>query len=402
MIQPSTILADAFQKKNIHFFVILACLLMQMFNLGFAYRFFAYTNFLIVLIYFFNQFKVSHKFKNTRWLQYLVLFPLGFFALHFVAVQNLIIIKEMRHILLAVFLAIGVVALVKTNDDYIRKNIFRLSSLIVFAYVIVQATSIWIFDEPYGTTRNPHYLALYSSACIIVAIYCFLNASEKLKLGLSVCIVMLSIFLIHTSSRPVWVSLSLTSILIIFFLNKKSRIYAALVMTITILALVLTNAGNFFERSQDLITNVATEERVTIWQDTWRMQADSSVKAWIVGHGLDAFEEDFKLYSKYHLKNIDFNSPHNYFLELLYISGIFGICLALSMFWIVYKNIIFQIKNYSEHRNVYLILLAVLTSSIIFASITLPFFTSYTINILALVIGTLIYLRKSNQQLHYE
>lgn len=396
MTQVAKVFINSFHKKNIHFFLILASFIMQMFNFGAAYRLFAYSNLLVVVITFCYQYKEMGNLKSFCELKYLIFFPLCFFILHFISVGNILIIKDMRHILLSVFIAIGVVMLFNKNQHYIKQNIFWLTTFIILIYVVIQATYLWVFNKPHGTTKNPHYLALYSSVSMIVAIYCFLNASVRLKWILGVSILLLGVFLIHTSSRPAWLALILTGIFTAYFLKVKSRRYTVLIMVVTLLFLTFSNVGNFSERTQDLIENVNTEERVTIWQETWAMQANSSLTEWAVGHGLDAFEENFKSYSSYHLKGVDFNSPHNYLLEILYLSGLLGILLTFVMFWFIYKELVCYILLAGENKSIYMVLMAVLTSNIIFTSITLPFFTSYNMNIIALVVGIMIYLRRQN------
>ncbi len=371
---------------------------MQMLTIGWAYRFFAYANLIAVLIYTAYQYKASRNFDDYQWLKYPILFSLGFVAIHFVAVQNLVVIKEIRHILLAIFLVIGIAMIINNKGSYIRKNAFRFTVLIIFLYVIIQVISLWFFNADHGTTKNPHYLALYSSVGMVLAVYCFLNSSIKLKMMLGVCILLLGALLIQSSSRPAWIALTFTGLLVTFFLKRKSQFYAFLTIAVTFLVLTLTNIGNFSERSKDLIENIRTEERVAIWTETWNMQGDSSLLQWTVGHGLNSFEEAFKPYSSYHhIKNIDFNSPHNYLLELLFTSGWLGIFLAFTMFWLIYKKLIHFIRLENEHRYVYMTLMAVLTTSIIFTSITLPFFTSSSMNIIALVVGAMFVLEKSNQ-----
>ncbi|MEO1957158.1 MAG: O-antigen ligase family protein [Methylophilaceae bacterium] len=397
MIKLPQIFIDAFQKENIHFFVMLLCILMQMLTIGWAYRFFAYANLIVVLIYTVYQYKASRNFNDYQWLKYPILFSLGFVAIHFVAVQNLVIIKEIRHSLLAIFLVIGIAMIINNKGSYIRKNAFRFTVLIILLYVITQAISLWFFNAHHGTTKNPHYLALYSSVGMVLAVYCFLNSSIKLKMMSGVCISLLGALLIQSSSRPVWIALTFTGLLATFFLKRKSQFYALLTIAVVLLVLTLTNLGNFAERSKDLIENIRTEERVAIWTETWDMQGNSSLPEWIVGHGLNSFEEAFKPYSSYHMKNIDFNSPHNYLLELLFTSGWLGIFLAFTMFWLIYKKLIHSIRLENEHRDVYMTLMAVLTTSIIFTGITLPFFTSSSMNIIALVVGAMFALEKSNQ-----
>ena len=370
---------------------------MQMLTVGWAYRFFAYANLIVVLVYTFYQYKAHRSFNDYNWVKYPILFALGFVVTHFVALHDLVVIKEIRHILVAIFLVTGSAIVINNKDGYITNNTFKFIVLIIIIYVIIQAISLWFLNQPYGTAKNPHYLALYSSVSIIVAIYCFLNSSIKLKMLLGVCILLLGALLIQSSSRPAWISLTFTGLLVTFFFKKKPQIYAFLAIAFTLLILILTNLGNFAERSIDLIENISTEERVAIWQDTWGMQVNSSLSEWIVGHGLNSFEEAFKTYSSYHTRGIDFNSPHNYLLELLFTSGWLGLFIAFTMFLLIYKKLIHSIRLDNEHRNVYITLMAILTSSIIFTSITLPFFTSFSMNIIALVVGAMYGLEKGNE-----
>jgi len=387
-------LAATFYSQNLHFFVIWLCLLMQMFTWGQAYRFLAYVNLIIVLAYVVTELRKGYPLKCNKSLYYLLTIPIGFITIHFLAVENLIFIKEIRHIVLAVFLALGIWLLVQKNPAYIKKNIFGFTIALVFIYVAVQAIALWWFDRPYGTTKNPHYLALYSAIALIIAMYCFFRASMRMKLLIGFSMLLLSAFLLHTSSRPTWIGLIFSGVLALLFLNRQSRRFFGLAIAVILIGLTLTNAGNFASRFEALLFNLNTEERVVIWQDTWKMQTQSSDSQWLLGHGLDSFEESFKPYSNYHLQSIDFNSPHNFVLELLFISGAVGLLLSVFMLWLIYKNLLAGIKSQNQYKNVYLVLLVVITSNLILVGITLPFFTSYNLNILAIVTGSMLYLRE--------
>lgn len=385
--------SNALQIQNFHFFVICACFLLQMFNWGQFYRLFAYLNFGIVLMYGYKQLQLDSGFNNKA-LIYITIIPLGFVLIHLVATSNLMLIKEMRHIFLAAFLALGIWILAKENHNFIKQNIFGFALTIILIYVVVQAIALWGFNKPYGTTKNPHYLAIYSAVSLIVATYCFFKASVKLKYLLGISIILLGAFLLHTSSRPTWIGLIVSSFLLLIFLNKITRIYAALAILAILIALSITNIANFAGRFEELLIHLHTEERVVIWQDTWKMLSESSPANWLVGHGLDSFKEDFKQFSHYHLQNIDFNSPHNFVLELLYISGIAGFTLSIFMFFIIYKNLFAGMKAHTQFKSIYLVLLSILTSNLILVGITLPFFTSYNLNIIALVTGIILYFKE--------
>ncbi|MFA6178533.1 MAG: O-antigen ligase family protein [Candidatus Methylopumilus sp.] len=324
----------------------------------------------------------------------MLLIPLGFIAFHFLAVGNLVLIKEIRHIVLATCLALGVWMLAKRNPDVIRKSAYGFILGLILVYVVIQAIALWWFDMPYGTTKNPHYLALYSAIALIVSVYYFFRASQALKLLIAISMLLLGAFILCTSSRPAWIGLIFASFLTVLFLKRRTRILSAFALAIVLIGLSFTNVANFTNRFDELLTNLSTEERVVIWHDAWKMQKESSVSQWITGHGLDSFEEDFKPYSQYHLINVDFNSPHNFVLELLYISGLAGISLFGWMLFLLYKNLRSGMRNQIQYKNIYLTLMAIITSNFIFVSITLPFFTSYNLNVIAVVAGTMLFLKE--------
>ncbi|MDP3088576.1 MAG: O-antigen ligase family protein [Methylotenera sp.] len=388
-----TLVATSY-SQNLHFFVIWLCLLTLMLTWGQVYRFLAYVNLIFVLGYGFSELKKGYPLKSNKSLYYLLAIPFAFITVHFLAVENLIFIREIRHLVLAGFLALGIWLLAKKNPTYIKKNILGFTITLVFIYVAVQAIALWWFDRPYGTTKNPHYLALYSAVAFIIAMYCFFRVSVRIKFLIGIAILLLGVILLHTSSRPTWIGLIFSGVLALLFLNRQSRRFFGLSIAIILIGLTLTNADNFASRFEALLFNLNIEERVVIWQDTWEMQTQSSYSQWLLGHGLDSFEERFKPYSHYHLQNIDFNSPHNFVLELLFISGAIGLLLAVCMMWLIYKNLLAGINNQNQYKNIYLVLLVVITSNLILVGITLPFFTSYNLNIIAIVTGSMLYLRE--------
>ena len=125
------------------------------------------------------------------------------------------------------------------------------------------------------------------------------------------------------------------------------------------------------------------------------MQQASSQKQWIVGHGLNSFYNDFKPYSSYHLENIDFNSPHNQVLEVLYTSGIAGLFVLLLLYGLLYFQLVKLIKNqFSSDKNVSILLFALLTINLLFVAITVPFFRTYTLNVIAMITGAVMYIQE--------
>lgn len=399
LFNPTNAIRDTFSLKNLGFFVIASAVLMQMLDWGSAYRFFAYLNLLLVLVFGFAAFKKNPSHSQYANLYGIFVIPLAFIGLHFLAVENISIIKEIRHLFVAIFLALGVWILAQKNPDYLKRYAFAFLLALIFSYVAIQAIAFWYFKLPHGTTKNPHYLAIYSALMLIASVYCFFKATNTVKVALAASAVCLGIFLLHSSSRPTWIGLIISALLLLFFMNRRTRVLAALSFMGVLAGLILANIGNFASRFGDLLGHLSTEERVVIWRDAWRMQLDSTNSQWLLGHGLNSFKENFKPYSYYHLQNIDYNSPHNFFLELLYLSGFAGLILAVSLYWILYRNLLVSIKNQAAQKPIYLLLFAVLTTNLILVSITLPFFTSYNLNVIAIVFGVMLYLKQVQHKL---
>lgn len=393
------IISETFQKQHIHFLVILACVVMQIFTIGEGYRVFAYLNLLMVIASCYALVISAGSFHALTWIRGIVFYPVSFALLHWVAQQEIVMLKEMRHILLAVCLAIGVGVLSGKCSQYLKDKLYWIAALVILIYVVVQLVAVFLYGNPYGTTKNPHYLAFYSAANLIVSFFCFFKSTLRFKCFFGALALLLGILLINTGSRPAWLGLLLSAFIVIaFFLDHKVKLRAFLSLVLLLLMLFLTNIGGVTDRTKALIQTVHTEERVTIWKETWDMQMDSSAIEWAVGHGMDTFEENFKPYSTYHLKKVDFNSPHNYFLEMLYLSGFLGLGLFLMMLWSIYQKVISAILFGDENKTIYIMLFSIFNTCFIFASITLPFFNSKSMNIIAYVVGIMFYFDNMNKR----
>lgn len=390
-------IASFIRLNKLHFFIILMCVLMKTFNLGEPYRFFAHLNLIIVLISL-PSLLGSNNF-DKRQLLYVLAIPVIFIALHYVTTMQMEYVKEVWKIILATSLTLGIWMLARNNHDYVKKNIFKFTLGILFFYVAVQSVALLLLEKPYGSLTNPHYLAFYSATFFLIAIYSFLKMSANLKWLVAISIVILGAFILHSSSRPTWIGLIFSGMLMLLFLEPKLRKLVAVIFALVLIGLILTNAGNFAGRFEDLLVNISTEERVVIWQDTWHMQMDSSIKQWVLGHGLNSFEDGFKLYSHYHSQQqIDFNSPHNFILEVLYLSGLVGVVLLLTLVFVIYKSIFNNIKNNAEYKNISLLLLVIFTTNFIAVGITVTFISIHNLNVIAVVAGIILFLRESSKQ----
>lgn len=382
-------------KKAIQLYVILACILMQMFNWGEPYRLFANLNMLIVIVLLVVQYRYF-EFLQIKRLILVSAILLGFIVIHLIAVEHWAFTREMRRIYLAIFLMIGIWLQVKNNTLFIRRYIFTISLWMLSIYVIAQAVCIWLLGRPDGTANNPHYLAFFSAISLLVGLYAFFNTSKPTKWLLTIPVLLLGVFLVKTGSRPTWIGLIIGGVVVVAYLEPRVKKWAIASMIAVLAGLTLTNIGDFESRSADLLLHLNTEERVTIWQDVWRMQNDSTPSQWLWGHGLDVFEAHFKAYSHYHLQQIDFNSPHNFILELLYTVGAIGLSLAILLIVLMYRYLLLALKTNPHDKAIILLLMAIFTTILITVSITVPYFSGYNLNTMAVIFGVLLSIYNPN------
>ena len=384
--------------KHAHLGLLWGLVLMQMLNWSLPYKLFLYVNIMLVVTYAIQRANVSSfKLPNQLWL--LLIVPIGFVFLHF-CVGHIEFIKQVRIILVATGMSLSMWILAKKDGEYVQKHLVNLSVLLLTAYAGVQCLAYFVAHLQYGTTKNPHYLAQYCALGIPLAIFCYGKVTSKLKLLVGAILIALGYFLLLTSSRPAWIALILSALLTMLFVRGKNiKLYVGVFIMLPLI-LYTFNVENFGSRFTELAQHITTEERVAIWQDDWKMQNNSNAKQWIIGHGLGSFFEDFKLYSTNHERavkklSIDFNSPHNHLLEILYTSGIFGLALVFLLYYLLYHQLIKRITDpVKTYRNVSILLFVLLTMNTLFTAITVPFFRSYTLNIIALITGAILFIHE--------
>lgn len=371
---------------------------------GSAYRFFAY---LVLLLSVAGYFLLPQQHQRDHKNVLICLLPLaGFAILEWMATLHFPWdIKAMRHVLLATGLVVGVMLLAR---EHVRIKTYVVPTLIyaVYAYVLFQLVWIYGLGQMYGTTKNPHYLAIYSSLFLVASTFLASNWSNGAhRYGLSLSAAVLGFLLLSTSSRPTWIALMVATLIVVLCLRKRAKVTLVVLAGVLFAALFLSDAGNFKTRMDDLVTHANTEERVTIWEDTWKMQQQSSQQQWVLGHGVERFKHDFQPYSRYYAnEGITYNSPHNAFLEVLYQFGLVGLTVIFGFILWLYFTLFsryFQFRHQGAHQQqmVILLLLTLETVALVAVSITLPFFVSIHLNVIALAMGVMFYLDRLEQRL---
>ncbi len=367
-----------------------------------AYRFFAYLALLLgIAVYF----QTGQQNQTLRRAVVVCLLPFaGFLLLESLATLHFPWdVKATRHMLLATGLMVGIV-LMAVERARIQPYFVPTLMAAVYAYTLSQCTYIYLLGHMYGTTKNPHYLAIYSALFLVVASFLAANwVSSIHRYGLALSATVLGFLLLNTSSRPTWIALMIAILIGIVCLRKQAKIMLTILAGVLIAILFVSDAGNFKTRMGDLVMHANTEERVTIWEDTWAMQQQSSHQQWLFGHGVGSFESDFQPYSRYYAnEGLVYNSPHNVILELLYQFGLVGLVIVLGFIgWLYYALFAryFRARQQCMHdvQMLILLLLTLFTVTLVTVSITLPFFVSIHLNVIALVMGVMFYLDKREQ-----
>ncbi len=272
---------------------------LQALTWGGAYRLYAYLVLLLSVWGFFQAPQQSQQDRNSV-LRCLLPFA-GFAALEWIATLHFPWdVKAIRHVLLATGLMAGIVLLAR---EHVRVKLYIVPTLIyaVYAYALFQLVWIYGLGQVYGTTKNPHYLAIYSALFLVASAFLATNWSIGVhRYGLPLAAAVLGFLLLTTSSRPTWIALMVAMLIVIVSLRMRAKVTLAALVAVVFAALFLSDAGNFKTRMDDLIMHANTEERVTIWEDTWQMQQQSSTQQWLFGHGVEGFEHDFQPYSRYY------------------------------------------------------------------------------------------------------
>ncbi|HAC34034.1 MAG TPA: hypothetical protein DCF45_05895 [Gammaproteobacteria bacterium] len=372
-----------------HFYTLMLGVFMQLIGSGEGYRFAFHLNLLIVIAYFLFAYR---KLSKEPAVIVIACLPVIYIVLNTLSGSDLVYSGEIRTLIFSSTLAISIWIIDQKDPDYLGKIALMATTITIIGYTTTQTIAIFAFKQPFGTLTNPHYLSLGSSIAFIITTGLYLKSVSLWKYALIPALGLLGFFIIHSSSRPIWFGLLCSSILLVVFIDKRFRISSLAITTATITILLTGNIGGVLDRTKSLITQIKEEERVTLWKDTWAMQKESSYKEWFVGHGLKSFEDDFKDYSTYHTKGTDLNSPHNYILEALYLSGLAGLILLIIVITKIYIKIFQGLKDNDKRRSVYLLLLCLITANTMAASITVPLFSRYNLTCAAIVVGSLLVL----------
>jgi len=327
--------------------------------------------------------------------------PIIFIMLDSVLIDGISQKYYIKNLKIAVFI---ILAIWMIPIDFLTKN----SKLMLYSLLIVLLLAsgsnfiavVFYSLRRIGLTSNPHYLALQAILIIPVAIYLLDKVYLTGKVLLIAVMVMEFYLLMESFSRTAWIAFLVGASVSIPFLSFKTRLWAAGMIFLIPLAVYYFGVLGVDERLNDLINNLVREERVTIWSDALAMQQGSNWFQWLVGHGLGSFELGFQTFSHYHGK-VDFTTPHNFFIEILYTSGIAGLLMIVigeGVFVFSLLKLYWNTK-YDSQKVLVILVLVLLVMLFIHTFLTISFFAKQSTYFLAMIIGLGFYLFKREKYL---
>ncbi len=287
-------------------------------------------------------------------------------------------------------------------------GLLRYSLLVLLLVASVSNyVAVVIYSLPYGLTTNPHYLSLQAIMVIPASIYLFKSPGIFSRTLLVFIFIMELYLLLESQSRTAWLALTAGCIIALPFFSLKTRLVAVVILIFVPFFIYYFGILGADVRIDDLLNNIAREERVTIWSDSVAMQRDSDLFHSFFGHGLGGFKHDFPAYSSYHDPSyyeggtVDFYSPHNFIIEILYTSGIAGF-LLVSIGEVLFVYALLRLwwnTNFDSQKILVVLILVLFVAHFIHTFLTIPFFSKQAIFFLAVFVGLVFYLFKRENYL---
>ena len=265
---------------------------------------------------------------------------------------------------------------------------------LMIAFVLGHLVGDFFFQGPPhrrfdGLFSNIHYLSGYVVLTLPVLMVLILRAQGWLRILLCLALLLDLGLLLASRSRPGFMALGASVLMLVPFLEGASRWRLLLSAGVGFGFLYFLNPFEFATKIQDFLAHVAEDERAEIWSGTLEMLKNNSMFEWVFGHGLGQFLVDYHDLSLIRQTKV-WVSPHNFVLEILYSHGISGLCVFFAtMFWL-FRTLIRRLSDQglsSETRTDGLMLISMLTAVVTHGFFTIPFFSRDFLLPFALLVG---------------
>lgn len=286
--------------------------------------------------------------------------------------------------------AVPVMALLVLRVEPPLPSHAMLVATMALVFVLSQAAALLIFPGRAGLFSNIHYLSLYSALAAPVLVFLLCRRADRTRWLFALALAVDVSIVLQTQSRPAYLALMTGAAVVLPFLRRGSRWPALALIVVLPAAVYVTGLFGVDQRVDDLLENLAQDERVALWSEAGRMQLDSSPKQWLLGHGFGRFHQDYQAYSSFQGADERFHYPHNFLMELLYSHGLVGLTLGVAAFAGYVSRLITAIRASRERdeRRFGLLLLSLVAVHIAHTFLTLPMFSRAGFFSLSLILGT--------------
>ena len=277
----------------------------------------------------------------------------------------------------------------RENDNLTKVLFFVFLATAVYW----QAAAFYVFKMPFGTFSNPHYLSSFTVLTLPAIVYCLLIAKGWYKFFFAPAFLLDIDLLLRIGSRPAILGLAVGSIIVAALAVKDRWRWIGLLMLFSgFLGLYLSDYAGVYSNFEELIVNLAREERVSLWKASWDMLKDNTLAGWLFGNGIGNIHTVYPRYLIPSLQHLSF--PHLHFIEVLHASGIVG---AIFFFggMLLLLVLSLRVSISTDDRNSRMLILCLLVTFvgwIIHSGLTFPFFSKYAQYSFAFILGPLLVL----------
>jgi len=329
---------------------------------------------------------VNVDFTTTKWLLWLSA------ALSFLLALNLTIDKEnMAKLVWGLLIAGSAIAIIG-----ILQHLFD-------PFTLTQAA------KPASTFGNKNMAT--QPLVLILPLSVFLLLSKQLQglkvWGLTTLVSLILVYVIYTTTRAVWLSISVEVVLVLAYLifnrkkfkqwfdwnpNKRNASLYAVLLTLILINLSADGFINFLAVGSDSLgsivdsANNTSSPRYLVWQTAINMIADSP----LLGSGLGTYAHNIGTegYATWIVNNV--TRTHNDLLELAVELGLAGIALFTAVMIAILASIIKILKNTEgETNHFYYLLFVALAGSFINMQFSSPYQLAFPLILFGLYCGLL-------------
>jgi len=252
--------------------------------------------------------------------------------------------------------------------------------------VVWQFAAFHVFRMPQGTFTNIHQLASFCILAIPILFFFFWVTQRWYRyLFVGIGIMALDLVL-RISSRPAFLGIFLGALLVVLFQVRgryKWLGVASIILAVT--AVYVTNYAGIADRLKHLFATLPKEERLYMWSKAWDKIMENDFLHWVFGNGIGYFEVPLPQ----PVAGIRAVSPHNFFLDLLYLNGIIGFILV---FWGLSHLIGLAIRAARKNQNKNIRILANclvvnFISWLFLCGLNFPLYSKYSLFPLALILA---------------